>query len=67
MKRKLADYRKRKGIAPVVQQRGVVQQPDRDCEALKACCKALESCSCPRMVKATLDFVNSKYAPPGAA
>jgi len=46
-------------------QRVVRAQPDQDFESLKACCKALEACSCPRMVKATLDFLNSKYAPPG--
>jgi len=44
----------------------VIPQPDCDFEALKACCKALESCSCLRMVDATLDFLNSKYRPPGA-
>jgi len=46
-------------------QRVAGAQPDQDFEALKACCKAIETCSCPRMVKATLDFLNSKYAPPG--
>ena len=45
----------------VAVQRSVMPQPDCDIEALKACCKALESSSCPRMVDATLDFLNSKY------
>lgn len=35
---------------------------DKDIEALKSCCVAIESCTSPRMVKATLDFLNSKYA-----
>lgn len=42
-------------------------QPDCDIEALKACCKAIESCSCREMIKATLDFLNSKYGPPPGA
>lgn len=51
---------------PAVAVKRVVRaQPDKDFEALKSCCKALESCSCQRMVKATLDFLNSKYSPPG--
>jgi hypothetical protein len=40
-------------------------QPDQDLSALAAACKAMESHSCPRMVKATLDFLNSKYGSPG--
>jgi len=47
-------------------QRRVTPQPDQDFESLKACCNALEACSSPRMVKATLDFLNSKYGRPGA-
>lgn len=39
-------------------------KPDPDVEALKACCKMLDSMS-PRMVRATLDFLNSKYGWPG--
>lgn len=46
-------------------QRVVRAQPDQDLEALAAACKAMESHSCPRMVKATLDFLNSKYGSPG--
>jgi len=46
---------------------GSQQRRDRDVEALKACCKAIESCSCREMIKGTLDFLNSKYGPPGSA
>jgi hypothetical protein len=35
--------------------------PDADFEALKSCCLAIETCTSPRMVRATLDFLNSKY------
>jgi hypothetical protein len=51
---------------PVLVQRVVTPQPDRDFESLKACCKALDACSCRKMVDATLAFLNSKYAWPGA-
>ncbi len=37
---------------------------DKDIEALKSCCLAIESCTSPRMVRATLDFLNSKYGEP---
>ena len=37
---------------------------DKDIEALKSCCIAIETCTSPRMVRATLDFLNSKYGEP---
>ena len=37
---------------------------DKDIEALKSCCLAIETCTSPRMVRATLDFLNSKYGEP---
>lgn len=49
----------------VVSSEIVTPQPDRDFEALKACCKAIESCTSERMALATLDFLNSKYRPGG--
>ena len=64
MKKKLTQTRSR----PPRRLHGVVKsQPDVDVEALKACCIAIESCSCREMIKATLDFLNSKYGPPGVA
>ena len=57
---------KPKRLHGVGSNRIVTPQPDRDIEALKACCHALESCSCREMIQAILDFLNSKYGPPGA-
>ncbi len=57
---------KPKRLPGVGSNRIVTPQPDRDFAALKACCKAMDSIKSPRMVQATLEFLNSKYAPPGA-
>jgi hypothetical protein len=36
---------------------------DTDFEALRACCRAIDTLKEPHMIKATLDFLNSKYSP----
>ena len=59
--------RKKKGVTRVGYGTLVRPQPDQDFEALKACCKALESCSCHRMRQANWAVLNSKYALPGVA
>jgi len=37
---------------------------DRDTQALLRCCNALDRCTSPRMVKATLAFLVDKYITP---
>jgi hypothetical protein len=36
---------------------------DTDFEALRACCRAIDTLKEPHMIKATLDFLNTKYYP----